>query len=144
MAYIDWTECLKVGHRFMDQDHERMVACLNQLVEALVGDIDELAGVSRHHAIEGAFASLRAVTEAHFRHEEAAMAVQQYPELAIHKAQHDALLAQLRTASDPLHSPAAGASIQFAIRFWREWFEYHVENYDVALADWLLASTRTE
>lgn len=138
MSYIEWAECQKVGHRFMDHDHEHMVSCLNQLVEALVGELHEQSGMSRHQAIDSAMARLLAVTEAHFRHEEAAMAMHGYPDQETHKAQHDLLLQQLRAAATPQQFPLTGASVQFTIRFWREWYEAHIENYDAALAGWLL------
>jgi hemerythrin len=59
-----------------------------------------------------------------------------YPGLDDHRTQHAELLLQFSSFAEQFHSPQAG-SVALALRFLREWFEYHIENFDAPLVSWL-------
>jgi len=134
---------MELGHRQVDAEHRAMMVHLNQLVDAVFGvtqDGDGIhSGVGRLARIEAAIEALRRATVAHFSSEEALMASSSFPGMSVHADQHEELLDQLAKFAEQLHNNQA-ESLPHAVRFVREWFEFHVENYDRALVRWVNAS----
>ena len=140
MSYINWDHSLQLGHPQIDAEHLGVLSRINALVEIVFSEGRELpelrCGESRRACIESAVDALRAETAAHFQSEEGLMASVDFPGLKYHAEQHGELLTQLANFADHYHSTNAD-SLPHAVRFLREWFEFHVDTYDRALVRWL-------
>ncbi|HET6720430.1 MAG TPA: hemerythrin family protein [Rhodocyclaceae bacterium] len=140
MPYLSWNESLELGHAQIDHEHKGMLGQINRLFDAVFGECDRLAvehgSGSRSACIAAAVAAMRSVAAEHFRSEEALMSAAQYPALVPHAEQHAELLEQLAGLEEHFHSKRAD-SLPHAVRFLREWFEFHVDTYDRALVRWL-------
>jgi hemerythrin-like metal-binding protein len=90
----------------------------------------------RKRQVAEAVDALGRATAAHFASEDAIMQAVDYPGAARHRQQHAELLMQYEEFSIHFRSPQGG-SVALALRFLREWFEYHIEHYDAPLVAWL-------
>ena len=59
-----------------------------------------------------------------------------FPRIPEHRVQHASLLAQFEDFAEHFRSSHPG-SVAMALRFLREWFEYHIEFYDAPMARWI-------
>lgn len=140
MTYLSWNASLELGHEQIDREHKGMLGQINRLFDAVFVECDRLAAEhgsgSRSACIAAAVAALRLVAAEHFRSEEALMSAAQYPAMQPHAEQHAELLEQLASIEQHFNSQRAD-SLPHAVRFIREWFEFHVDTYDRALVRWL-------
>lgn len=140
MPYFSWNASLELGHEQIDREHKGMLGQINRLFDAVFSECDRLAiehgSGSRSACIAAAVADMRTVAAEHFRSEEALMAAINYPALKHHAEQHADLLEQLAAIEAHFHSKRAD-SLPHAVRFLREWFEFHVDTYDRSLVRWL-------
>ena len=140
MSYINWNATYELGHRQIDAEHKGLHLHINQLVDAVFGDpaehVDRSGHESRRLLIESLVDGLRAATADHFRSEEALMLASDFPAMKHHAEQHAELLDELARFAEHFHSTRAD-SLAHAVRFLREWFEFHLDTYDRALVRWL-------
>lgn len=140
MPYLSWNASLELGHEQIDREHQGMLGQINRLFDAVFVECDRLAAEQgsgcRSACIAKAVAALRSVAAEHFRSEEALMAASDYPAMKHHVEQHTDLLEQLEQIEVHFNSKRAD-SLPHAVRFLREWFEFHVDTYDRALVRWL-------
>lgn len=84
MALVEWDTCYCVGNDRLDQQHQRIVAMINQLGEAMdVGN--------ERPALMKILSDLAGYTKTHFVEEERLMEQHDYPDLAGHREKHGAL-----------------------------------------------------
>lgn len=139
MSYISWDSSKELGHPQVDAEHEAMLAKLNRLVDVVfqVGHDDGPNGGDRLRCIEDAVADLRQATVTHFASEEALMEKADFPAMRHHVEVHADLIEQLDRFAEHFHSTNAD-SLPHAVRFLREWFEFHIDTYDRALVRWVM------
>jgi hemerythrin len=126
MRVIQWSEALSVGDVQIDADHRELFALLEQLRNAVrSGQPDAIYA--------GIFLELLQRTEAHFRLEEQFMHRMQYEGLAVHKAEHDKLLAQVRELHEKVTQGGMKLSLS-VFQFLYGWLARHIETKDKALA----------
>lgn len=139
MPYLSWNASLELGHEQIDREHKGMLGQINRLFDAVFIECDRLAAeqgnACRSACIVAAVGTLRSVAAEHFRSEEALMAASGYPAMKHHAEQHADLLEQLEQIEAHFISKQAD-SLPHAVRFLREWFEFHVDSYDRALVRW--------
>lgn len=136
MAYLELDQSLHLGHEIIDQDHQTLATAINELVEVLFSAPESLPAGERRARIDIGLSRLRARTERHFQDEEWIMETAGYPAFDSHQAQHASLLADLDTFAEHFHGPN-GDSAAHAVRFLREWFEFHIQAWDAPLVSWL-------
>lgn len=140
MTYLSWNASLQLGHEQIDHEHKQMLGQINRLFDAVFVECERLAiehgSASRFTCIAAAVASLRLVAADHFRSEEGMMLDSDFPAMQGHAEQHVELLEQLVTIESHFHAGHAD-SLPHAVRFIREWFEFHVDTYDRALVRWI-------
>lgn len=78
---MPWLSSLNTGERGFDEDHRHLFE--------LLGEIRSSLGAGNLSGVRALFAELHAVTEQHFREEEAMMDRTFYPGAAEHRAGHD-------------------------------------------------------
>jgi hemerythrin-like metal-binding protein len=139
MSYIQWNSSKELGHAVIDREHRELMELVNRLVEALFDPSaeDDATPHVRKQQIADAVDALGRATAEHFASEEAIMMSVGFPMLPEHRVQHASLLAQFDDFAAHFRSPHAG-SVALALRFLREWFEYHIEFYDAPMARWII------
>ena len=126
MALIEWKEEYRIGIPAVDYEHQELIALLNDLYAGLAAEIDP-------GAIAEFLGEVYARISAHFALEERVMTERGYDQLAAHKADHEALLDEIRDimdeseATDPsLLAAALGPRLQ-------TWFGDHFKTHDARL-----------
>lgn len=140
MTYIEWDGTHELGFAQIDQEHSAVHLLINQLFDVVFGDWTRVSALQacegRAAAIESVFQALRVATAEHFESEEALMESSDFPGMKSHAEQHLELLEQLDRFAQHFHNTHAD-SLPHAVRFLREWFEFHIDTYDRALVRWL-------
>ncbi len=126
MAMMEWNDSLKVGHGLIDRDHQRLVALINQLGEAMS------AGQGKD-ACSAVLDELIDYTKTHFASEERLMAAHGYGDAAAHRAEHASLIEDVEDFRIKYHAGMATLSV-FLLRFLMEWLTYHILQSDKKLA----------
>ncbi|HEX8964075.1 MAG TPA: bacteriohemerythrin [Rhodocyclaceae bacterium] len=125
-AMMEWNDSLKVGHGMIDRDHQRLVALINQLGEAMsAGQGKEACGAVLDELID--------YTRTHFANEERLMAAHGYPDSAAHRAEHARLIEDVQEFRIKYASGTATLSV-FLLRFLMEWLTHHIMQSDKKLA----------
>jgi len=122
MPTIAWKEIYETGIVSLDQEHQALVAKINDLYEAIrdkrgdqvLGDI---------------LAMLEDYTENHFVHEEKLMAEYGYPGLAEHQAVHQSLREEVQALKERYSQQTEGLA-QELLKFLRVWVLEHIVNVD--------------
>lgn len=136
MAYIELDASLRVGHEIIDQDHLGLFDAVNTLVETLFSTEAELSPSRKRARADIALATLRSRAEQHFGNEQWIMENAGYPARDSHIQQHEQLLEDLDTFASHF-TGQGGDSAAHAVRFLREWLEFHIQAWDRPLAQWL-------
>ncbi len=85
MPFVEWSNELSVGISEVDKEHQKLVAILNQLDEAMkTGKGTRVMGEILDQLVE--------YTVVHFESEEKFMVASEYPGLALHQTQHRQLV----------------------------------------------------
>lgn len=122
----------QVALDFMNRDHEEFAALRDRL-------LDQLA-TGAADGIDGLLDELQRHTVRHFADEEAAMQEAGFPVYAVHKGEHDAVLADMAARID-LWRRAGNVEV---LREWidaavGEWFVNHVNSMDMVTARFVAA-----
>lgn len=132
--YICWDRSMAIGHPIVDAERKALFDHINDFVDSVFGD----EGLGSHVRARTArlLGGLRANLAEMFRTEELLMRQQGFPNFDQHQREHRELLDQFDQFL--LHFNAtAGASLAHAVRFLREWLDFHMENWDRPLGIWL-------
>jgi hemerythrin len=122
---MKWSDELATGVVEIDKQHQTLFTWFNELESA--------AAEERLMATTYALNRLTQYTISHFVDEEKLMAECKYPQLAEHKAEHDAFRAQLRD----LQLRAEEIDISDAtVGFLRDWLVRHIMTVDMDYAPW--------
>lgn len=114
---IPWTAAMSVGHAMVDHDHRILLALVNQVASPGTRE-DPIA-------IEFILDELLGYTASHFAREEALMDHIDYPELAEHRAVHQAMLEEVRQLHSRLISFTPSLSDDLAA-FLGDWLTRHI------------------
>ena len=122
MALIDWTDDLKVGQDFMDDDHEAFVDLLNRLAVADDATFPALFGDLLHH------------TEEHFAREEELMTRTGFFAFDCHKGEHTRVLNEMRHFQGHLQAGRMAMARSYVTEQVPQWFVLHRNTMDAATA----------
>jgi hemerythrin-like metal-binding protein len=129
MSFIAWQDDYSINVREIDDQHRALISLVNELHDAVKSrcDTDTLSII---------MAKLIADTEAHFSTEESLMVQYDYPGYAIHKAQHDELLGELRAfAKEVTGMPHSAFRFNFDVS--TDWLMHHIGQSDSRLGKFL-------
>lgn len=124
MNRIDWTPAHELGLAAMDETHREFVALYNACAAAADGELLP------------AFERLLEHTVAHFDQEDRWMAASGFPPTAIHRGEHEQVLAAWRAALDRLRRGDTAPWRALAAQV-PAWFDQHAATMDAALANWM-------
>lgn len=123
MPLMTWTEKLSVGVRVLDEDHQRLVAMVNELYDSMqAGHGKETLGRILNDLVT--------YTKVHFEREEKFFAETGYPAGAAHKQEHDALTRQVLEVQHKYLSGAGAALSIDVLRFLKSWLIKHIQGSD--------------
>jgi len=125
MNLINWKEEFSVGVVEVDHEHQELIESINNLHRSVQ------EGVTRKQVIEG-LGDIYAQIAAHFALEEKFMRDSRYPAYGAHKADHEALLDDLRDIMDEVEDDGDFDDRRLAIDLDR-WFSDHFRNHDAKL-----------
>jgi hemerythrin-like metal-binding protein len=126
MALIEWRKEFETGVADVDHEHRELV----DLINALHGEIAK--GSDRAH-INEFLGEVFAKIAAHFALEESIMRKHRYDEYEAHKAEHEALLDEIRDIMDEAEaSPETNYQTALSATV-RDWFVSHFKSKDARL-----------
>ena len=126
MALIVWRKEFETGIAEVDHEHQELVELINELHSQLGGDTTKET-VSRF--LGEVFAKI----SAHFALEETVMRKHRYDEYQAHKAEHEALLDEIRDIMDDYEAGAYSDASQALGGAVRDWFVNHFKTKDARL-----------
>jgi hemerythrin-like metal-binding protein len=126
MAFIQWRPEMVTGVAKIDAEHQKLIAILNQLYEAMSkGAAKEVLGK--------VLTEMVAYTRGHFATEEGLMKLHQYPDYTPHKAEHDALTGQAAALEADFRAGKAVLGVKVA-NFLKDWLTNHILKTDLKYA----------
>jgi hemerythrin len=125
MSLINWKEEFSVGVVEVDHEHQELIESINNLHRSVQ------EGVTRNQVIEG-LGDIYAQIAAHFALEEKYMRDSRYPAYGAHKADHEALLDDLRDIMDEVEDDGEFDERRLSIDLDR-WFSDHFRTHDAKL-----------
>jgi hemerythrin len=123
MAFITWSDelySIKVEH--IDTQHRHLVSLVNRMHEAVVNGLER-------SALSQVLEELIDYTVYHFRSEEELFATHHYPQLEIHKQQHNALTEQVLKLQAEFEEGSATISYE-VLDFLHDWLTHHMASSD--------------
>ncbi len=119
---FEWKTEYSLGHAEIDGQHRRLFELANDLQGAVT------LGKGKD-ALSKTLGNLIAYTKQHFAHEERLMQMNHYPDYLHHKADHDALTAQLMQFQLDFDSGHVGMTIGL-FQFVKDWLTHQIGETD--------------
>jgi len=129
MAQIEWRQEFSIGIASVDQEHESLIAQINQLYEQLGLPLDT-------SSIEAMLDDLEAEISAHFALEELLMQEADFAEYADHKQDHERLLDQIHDMKFHFAEDSETGRELLANSL-SDWFSNHFGSFDARLHELL-------
>ena len=122
MSLMVWNDTFSVNNREIDRQHQRLIAMLNELHDSMMrGDGNKVIG----NLLE----NLILYTKTHFSAEEKQMVASHYPEYPAHKAEHDALAAEVVRLQADFKAGRVALTIK-VLTFLKNWLQHHILGTD--------------
>jgi hemerythrin-like metal-binding protein len=126
MALIDWKDEFSIGIPAVDFEHRELIGLINELHAQLVQ-----AGAPPD-AVAEFLGEINVRIGAHFALEEKEMRDRHYDQLAVHKADHERLLDEIRDLMDRYEDEKSFDEQELAHRL-KGWFAVHFASHDARL-----------
>ena len=134
MTQVEWTVTLDTGLPRLDEQHRRLIAFSNDLIQAM----DEGRGAE---ALEPLFEALLEYTGSHFEEEEQYMDSVGYPDAAAHRAAHRKLLIDVGTFREKLLGGQT-VSPEQALEFVNGWIIRHIMVMDQRIGEYVRSQAK--
>jgi hemerythrin-like metal-binding protein len=126
MSLFSWSNELSVGSEFIDNDHKKLIKLVNDFHDAMEqGRGNEVIGKVLNN--------LLIYTREHFRREEVEMQRISYERMALHKHEHETLLAQVVELQENFKAGKGMLSVKVS-KFLRDWLLTHIQQTDKLFA----------
>lgn len=122
MSHVLWQDCYSVGNQRIDQQHQRIVAMINQLGDAME------SGTERQ-ALMKILSDLAGYTKTHFGDEERLLEQCNYAELVEHRERHAALNRQLADFYRTFYTSTRPQTAE-VMSFLQDWLYKHILEQD--------------
>ena len=126
---FEWSNDYSVGIQSVDAQHQNLFAMARELHVAMT------AGQGKA-ALAKILERLVQYTAAHFAHEERLMRLADYPGLASHTAEHQALTKKVLEFQADFQAGRTSITVQL-LQFLRTWLQHHIQHSDLAYAPYL-------
>ena len=131
MALIDWSDELSVGIQQIDEQHQKLVAIINELHEAMLDRREK-------QVMSHIFTELVDYTKTHFTYEERLFEELGYPDGAAHLLQHRNLAQRVIDLKEEFDAGNTAVTLE-VMRFLREWLADHIIGSDRKYTPFLLS-----
>lgn len=129
MTLMTWTEKYATGIRSVDSQHQKLIAMLNELKDAMsTGKGNDVVGAILDGLVQ--------YTVTHFRHEEQLFAKYGYVDAAGHKAEHDKLTQKVVEFRDRFKAGRTALSVT-VLHFLCDWLNGHILGTDMKYVPYL-------
>ena len=128
--YIEWRDEYSVGIDSIDQQHRKLINLINQLSTA----VDYSTGEEFERE---ALAELVDYTKTHFSYEEGLMEANGYPDYEAHKAQHEAMIAEVGVVLAEYEKDHDKA-MSHATDYLKGWLIKHINGTDKEYSSFLI------
>lgn len=122
MARLSWDSSYSVKVEKCDEDHKKLFALLNQLLEAI-------SAGKGYTVIGKAVKELDDYAKSHFSAEEKLMAEASYPILGPHRAQHQMFIQRVQQFQKDVDNGTLSISIA-VVSFLQDWLVNHIQHVD--------------
>jgi len=122
MTIITWSDDLKRGLAFQDDDHQEAVTLMNALQACPEQDLAPLYKKLHDH------------TKEHLARENELMARIGFFAIGVHKGEHDRVLAEMQSYQDKLDAGDIAAVRKYVEEALPDWFLNHLDSMDTATA----------
>ncbi len=127
MIFFQWSDMYDSGNKTMDNDHRVLVSMINELyTEMAKGDGMTIVNSVLHRLID--------YSRDHLSREEQLMQAVCYPELAEHKAEHNAFIVRLNGLIKNQKSDSITLDLA---KFLKSWLSGHILHSDKKLASYV-------
>jgi hemerythrin len=126
---FEWNDRYSVGIGSIDAQHQALFRLAGELHTAMITGQGKTASGK-------ILARLIQYTMSHFAHEERLLRLNDYPDLAAHKEQHDALTRRVREFQANFERGQAAITVQL-LHFLKDWLAHHIEGADQQYAPYL-------
>jgi hemerythrin len=123
VAYIEWNVSLSVGIARIDEQHKKLVDCINRLHQAL---LDKMGQELQAEII----AEMCDYAVTHFALEEELMTRSGFPGLAAHREEHEEFAREAADLKDKLDKGTKILTIVI-LAFLKEWLKNHILGTDM-------------
>lgn len=130
LGMMRWLDLYSTGIEKVDRQHENLMDLLNCLNEAW-------RGAKSHDVLLFRLDQLLDAVGAHFRDEETLMAEKEYPDIELHRAEHDFLLVQVLQFRTQFATNEAELT-ESMLDFFRDWLRDHILISDRRLGRFVL------
>ena len=122
MPLVTWDQSYSVSVRKLDEQHQKLFALLNALHDAMRQGKGQTV-------VQDTLRELATYTVTHFRAEEELMRMTNYPELAIHQAEHQRFVAKVKQLAEDLQASRLVSTIDL-VDFIKDWLAHHIQHTD--------------
>ena len=122
MALIDWDDNMSVNVKKIDQQHQKLIAIMNNLFEAMT------EGKGKQ-VLDKTVDQLLEYTEIHFKTEEIFFDQFEYSETDSHKKEHEDFIEKVSAFKDGTDRGKLGLSVD-VMHFLSRWLENHIMKTD--------------
>ncbi len=122
MPIILWNDSYSVRVREIDEQHQRLIALINALYEAMTSGRGK-------DVLSSTLSELVDYTRSHFSYEEQRMRACQYPDYAAHKKEHEALTERVVQLQKRHEMGEAALTVEVMV-FLKEWLTNHILEKD--------------
>jgi len=126
---FEWNNRYSVEIPSIDAQHQNLFRIAGELYAAMS------AGHGKS-ALARVLDRLIQYTTVHFAHEERLMRMHEYPDLAAHQAQHQALIKQVQQLQAEFDAGRSAITVQ-VLHFLKDWLEKHIAGSDQKYAPYL-------
>ena len=126
---FEWKDLYSTGIHSVDAQHRNLFAVAEDLYAAMsTGQGKASVGRTLDRLVQ--------YTASHFAHEERLMRLHDYPDLAAHKAEHEALTSQVLEFQADFRSGKVTMTVQL-LQFLKDWLQNHIQGSDMKYAPFL-------
>jgi len=122
MALMKWSDTLSVQVHEIDEQHQKLIALINQLHEAMLQK-------QTKQVISQTIDELAAYTVYHFQYEEKYMQQFKYPGLITHKHEHESFVNKVDSFQKDYGAGKLGLSME-VMAFLQDWVTNHIKGTD--------------
>ena len=128
---FEWKPCYCLDIEVVDSQHRNLFRLATELQAAIE------AGRSQQ-VVAGLLDSIVQDVQMHFQQEERMMQEVNYPNLAAHKGEHDAILLQVGRLQQEFRSGGIALNLEF-LQFLNNWLDMHIMQHDKLYVPYLQA-----